>query len=110
MVFRTYCWFRLFYEADRRPRLAALPERRPRRNLIAPVCRAQIVAAMLEIRPCRDDAEREISLDIYNRVWPEDAVSMVEVRAWQEHMLAWTDVLAFLDGWTANRRGRWPRR
>ena len=53
---------------------------------------------MLEVRPCRDDAEREISLDIFNRVWPEDAITMLEVRAWQEHMLAWTDVLAFLDG------------
>lgn len=53
---------------------------------------------MLEVRPCRDEAEREISLDIFNRVWPEDAISMVEVRAWQEHMLAWTDMLAFLGG------------
>ena len=38
VVFRTCCWSRLFYEADRGPRLAALPENRPRRNLIAPVC------------------------------------------------------------------------
>ena len=29
---------RLIYEANRRPRLATLPENRPRRNLIAPVC------------------------------------------------------------------------
>jgi hypothetical protein len=29
---------RLFYEADRRPRLAARPENRPRRDLVAPVC------------------------------------------------------------------------
>jgi hypothetical protein len=28
----------LFYEADRGPRLAALPENRPRRNQVAPVC------------------------------------------------------------------------
>jgi phosphoglycolate phosphatase len=28
----------LFYEADRGPRLAAQPENRPRRNLVAPVC------------------------------------------------------------------------
>ena len=31
-------WFRLFYEADRRPRLAARPENRPRRSHGAPVC------------------------------------------------------------------------
>src|SRR6185295_19555677 len=29
---------RLFYEADRRPRLAARPENQPRRYLVAPVC------------------------------------------------------------------------
>ena len=38
VVFRTYVVSRLFYEADRGPRLAALPENRPRRNRIAPVC------------------------------------------------------------------------
>src|SRR6266536_3599210 len=31
-------WSRLFYEADRGPRPATLPENRPRRNLVAPVC------------------------------------------------------------------------
>src|SRR6185437_7644601 len=46
MVLRTCVWFRLFYEADRRPRLAALPENRPRRNHGAPVCVSiRIVAA-----------------------------------------------------------------
>lgn len=36
--------FRWFYEANRRPRLAAQPENQPRRNLIAPVCRSPSVA------------------------------------------------------------------
>ena len=31
-------WCRWIYEANRRPRLAALPENRPRRNQVAPVC------------------------------------------------------------------------
>jgi hypothetical protein len=31
-------WCRLIYEANRRPRLAALPENQPRRDLVAPVC------------------------------------------------------------------------
>src|SRR5262249_36229056 len=35
---------RWIYEANRRPRLAALPENRPRRNQVAPVC-PLIVAA-----------------------------------------------------------------
>ena len=38
IVLRTYVESRLFYEADRGPRLAALPENRPRRNQVAPVC------------------------------------------------------------------------
>ena len=38
VVLRTYVSSRLFYEADRGPRLAALPENRPRRYLVAPVC------------------------------------------------------------------------
>ena len=38
VVLRTYVGSRLFYEADRGPRLAALPEIRPRRSLVAPVC------------------------------------------------------------------------
>src|SRR5215211_9056431 len=37
-VLRTCVCSRLFYEADRGPRLAAQPENRPRRNLVAPVC------------------------------------------------------------------------
>ena len=36
---------RLINEADRGPRLAALPENRPRRNQVAPVCCSPIVAA-----------------------------------------------------------------
>jgi hypothetical protein len=38
VVFRTCIDSRLFYEANRGPRLAALPANRPRRNLVAPVC------------------------------------------------------------------------
>ena len=38
IVIRTYVVSRLINEADRGPRLAAQPENRPRRNLVAPVC------------------------------------------------------------------------
>ena len=38
IVLRTYLVSRLISEADRGPRLAALPENRPRRNQVAPVC------------------------------------------------------------------------
>src|SRR5207302_8372927 len=39
IVLRTCFVCRWIYEANRRPRLAALPENRPRRNQVAPVCR-----------------------------------------------------------------------
>jgi hypothetical protein len=39
VLVRTYLVCRWIYEANRRPRLAALPENRPRRNQVAPVCR-----------------------------------------------------------------------
>jgi hypothetical protein len=38
IVIRTYVDSRWFNEANRGPRLAARPENRPRRNLVAPVC------------------------------------------------------------------------
>ena len=43
IVLRTCFVSRLINEADRGPRLAALPENRPRRNLIAPVCFAALL-------------------------------------------------------------------
>jgi ribosomal-protein-alanine N-acetyltransferase len=54
----------LFYEADRGPRLAALPENRPRRNQVAPVCRLNcsfgpvesIVSERVELRALDVDA------------------------------------------------------
>ena len=44
-MLRTCFVCRLFYEADRRPRLAARPENRPRRDLVAPVCCPRSIAA-----------------------------------------------------------------
>src|SRR5919106_437154 len=41
IVLRTCFCSRLINEAYRGPRLAALPENRPRRNQVAPVCDAQ---------------------------------------------------------------------
>ena len=45
IVLRTYFESRLFYEADRGPRLAALPENRPRRSQVAPVCVSSPIVA-----------------------------------------------------------------
>jgi hypothetical protein len=53
-------WCRLIYEANRRPRLAALPENRPRRNLVAPVCviQGRRIAADTRIDPVADPETR----------------------------------------------------
>src|SRR5436309_2493863 len=56
IVLRTCFVSRLINEADRGPRLAALPENRPRRNLIAPVCVLQpYCSRVLEMRPIDAD-------------------------------------------------------
>src|SRR6188474_545651 len=82
LVLRTCVLSRLFYEADRGPRLAAQPENRPRRNLIAPVC-ASYSSRVPEIRPCADEADKAESLAIYNAVWPLDALTVDEVRSFE---------------------------
>src|SRR3954451_14840884 len=53
MIFRTCVWFRLFNEAYRKPRLAALPENRPRRNHGAPVCVVDPILAVPRGSPIR---------------------------------------------------------
>jgi hypothetical protein len=52
VVLRTYVGSRLFNEADRGPRLAALPENRPRRNQVAPVCQPRNCTRRCEVSPC----------------------------------------------------------
>ena len=52
---------RWIYEADRGPRLAALPENRPRRNQVAPVCVfATYCSRMLGIREIAEDELEEL--------------------------------------------------
>ena len=56
-----------------------------------------MVATPVEIRPC-GDADELRSLEIYNAVWPRDAVGVAEVRSFKEQVTAWSDALAWLDG------------
>ena len=71
-----------------------------------------MVAAMVEIRPCRDETDELRSLEIFNAVWPLDAVGVDEVRSFKEQVLAWSDELAWVAGeavgsaFTAVRRER----
>ncbi|HEY6835396.1 MAG TPA: GNAT family N-acetyltransferase [Gaiellaceae bacterium] len=53
---------------------------------------------MLEIRSCAGEREEQLSLDVYNAVWPHDAVTMDEVRHFKEAMVDHDDLIAWIDG------------
>jgi GNAT superfamily N-acetyltransferase len=53
---------------------------------------------MTEIRACADEREEQASLDVYNAVWPNEAVTMDEVRHFKAAMTAHVDLVAWIDG------------
>ena len=53
---------------------------------------------MVEIRPCAAEADEQLSLDIYNAVWPYEAVTMDEVRHFKAAMTAHIDLVAWVVG------------
>jgi GNAT superfamily N-acetyltransferase len=53
---------------------------------------------MVEIRPCRDDADERVSLEIYNAVWPALAITMAEVESFKTAMRDYGDHLALVAG------------
>ncbi|HEV3479180.1 MAG TPA: GNAT family N-acetyltransferase, partial [Gaiellaceae bacterium] len=52
----------------------------------------------LEVRPARDEREKQLSLEIYNGVWPWDSVTMDEVRHFERRALDYADFVGWLDG------------
>lgn len=58
---------------------------------------AHIVAAVIEIRPCRDESDESVALAIYNRVWPWDAITMDEVRSFKQQANEYADHVAYLE-------------
>jgi mycothiol synthase len=56
------------------------------------------VASVLEVRPARREEEKRLSLEIYNRVWPLDSVTMDEVRHFERRALDYGDFVARIDG------------
>ena len=52
---------------------------------------------MVEVNECDGEADEQISLDVYNAVWPHDAVTMDEVRSFKAGVVAHGDYLALLD-------------
>jgi GNAT superfamily N-acetyltransferase len=53
---------------------------------------------MVEIRPCASRADDERSLEIYNAVWPANAVDMDFVDAYKAGATVWVDLLASING------------
>jgi GNAT superfamily N-acetyltransferase len=52
----------------------------------------------VEITPVRTDAERQLSLDVYNAVFPEWAAAIEDVVSWEEGTIAHASFLAWRDG------------
>ncbi|HET8812693.1 MAG TPA: GNAT family N-acetyltransferase [Gaiella sp.] len=53
---------------------------------------------MLEVTPCADTRDEQVSLDVYNAVWPHAAFTLAEVHSFKQSVRAHHDVVARLDG------------
>ena len=53
---------------------------------------------MLEVTPCADEADEQVSLDVYNAVWPHDPFTMDDVRSFKAGARDHVDYLARIDG------------
>jgi GNAT superfamily N-acetyltransferase len=53
---------------------------------------------MLELSTCADELEKQRSLDVYNVVWPHDAITLDEVRSFEASLVGHAEFLARLDG------------
>ena len=53
---------------------------------------------MVEVRACADEREEQLSLDVYNAVWPHEAVTMDEVRHFKAAMTDHVDLVAWANG------------
>ena len=52
---------------------------------------------VLEVIPCPDESAEQVSLDIYNAVWPHDTLTMEDVRAFKASVRGYVDYLACID-------------
>ena len=53
---------------------------------------------MLEVTACADELDERASLEVYNAVWPHEALTMDEVRSFEESVRDHVNYLARLDG------------
>jgi GNAT superfamily N-acetyltransferase len=52
----------------------------------------------IEIRECASEADEQVSLDVYNAVWPRQAVTMAEARDFKSSVRGQADYLAVRNG------------
>jgi GNAT superfamily N-acetyltransferase len=53
---------------------------------------------VIEIAECSGTAEKQLSLGVYNAVWPQEAITMDEVASFEASLLGHHDLLARVDG------------
>jgi GNAT superfamily N-acetyltransferase len=53
---------------------------------------------MVDVSVCNGAGEEQLSLDVYNAVWPHEAVTMDEVRHFKAAMVDHVDLIAWIDG------------
>jgi mycothiol synthase len=57
-----------------------------------------MVARVIEVFPVANEGQEQLSLELYNAVWPHDAVTLDEVHSFKRAMVECVDLLARLDG------------
>ncbi len=53
---------------------------------------------MLQVTPCVDESDEQISLDVYNAVWPHDALTLDDVHSFKASVREHVDYLVRTDG------------
>ena len=53
---------------------------------------------VIEISPYADEADEQRGLDVYNAIWPEDRIGLVEARSYRAGQVDNVDLLARIDG------------
>jgi GNAT superfamily N-acetyltransferase len=53
---------------------------------------------MVEVLACADERDEQVSLDVYNAVWPHAAFTLAEVHSFKQSVRAHHDIVAQLDG------------
>lgn len=72
--------------------------RRSGENGSLPVSGWTYRSRVLKVIPCPDELAEQVSLDIYNAVWPHDTLTMEDVRSFKASVRDHVDYLACTDG------------